>query len=136
MDTRYDYGLTYRRYIAVKNNWPTGIFVTPTFCHTKKFVPAILTHIASLLAAPRKDPIVPILGTNNGITNGVFDRSVDLDKKVLTNIEEFGNMSAASIPCVLSDKIKKGVLKMPSTLLLCGFGAGMTSGTAIVKLRN
>lgn len=58
------------------------------------------------------------------------------NEKVLTNIEEFGNMSAASIPCVLSDKIKKGVLKMPSTLLLCGFGAGMTSGTAIVKLRN
>lgn len=57
-------------------------------------------------------------------------------EKVLTNIEEFGNMSAASIPCVLSDKMKKGILKTPSTLLLCAFGAGMTSGAAIVKLRN
>ena len=57
-------------------------------------------------------------------------------EKVLTNIEEFGNTSATSIPCVLSDKIKKGILKNPSTLLLCAFGAGMTSGTAIVRLRK
>lgn len=58
------------------------------------------------------------------------------DEKILTNIEEFGNTSATSIPCVLSDKIEKGILKTPSTLLLCAFGAGMTSGAAIIKLRK
>ena len=57
-------------------------------------------------------------------------------EKVLTNIEEFGNTSATSIPCVLSDKIKKGILKSPSTLLLCAFGAGMALGSAIVRLRK
>ena len=57
-------------------------------------------------------------------------------EKVLTNIEEFGNTSATSIPCVLSDKMKKGKLKTPSTLLLCAFGAGMALGSAIVRLRK
>lgn len=56
--------------------------------------------------------------------------------KTLTNIEEYGNMSAASIPCVISEKVAKGILKKPSTLLICAFGAGMTSGAAIIKLRN
>lgn len=36
-----------------------------------------------------ENPIVPILGTDNGITDGVFYRSVDLDKKVLTNIYRY-----------------------------------------------
>lgn len=58
------------------------------------------------------------------------------DEKILTNIEEYGNMSAASIPCVISEKVSKGILKKPSTLLLCAFGAGMTSGAAIIKMRN
>lgn len=57
------------------------------------------------------------------------------DEKVLTNIEKYGNTSATSIPCVISEKIANGELKLPATLLLCGFGAGMTAGAAIVKLR-
>ena len=57
-------------------------------------------------------------------------------EKVLTNIEKYGNTSATSIPCVISEKIAKGNLRLPSTLLLCGFGAGMTAGAAIVKLRD
>lgn len=56
-------------------------------------------------------------------------------EKVLWNIDNYGNMSAASIPCVISEKIKKGELKTPATLLLSAFGAGMTSAGAIIRLR-
>ena len=47
----------------------------------------------------------------------------------------YGNMSAASVPCVIAEKLKSGELKTPSTLLLSAFGAGMTSAGAIIKLR-
>lgn len=56
-------------------------------------------------------------------------------EKVLHNIEDYGNMSATSIPCVISEKIKKGELKTPATLLLSAFGAGMTAAGAIIKIR-
>ncbi len=56
-------------------------------------------------------------------------------EKVLHNIENYGNMSATSIPCVLAEKIKTGELKTPSVVLLSAFGAGMTSAGAIIKLR-
>ncbi|MBQ2644440.1 ketoacyl-ACP synthase III [bacterium] len=56
-------------------------------------------------------------------------------KKVLHNIEKYGNMSATSIPCVIAEKIKNGELKTPSKVLLSAFGAGMTSAGAIIILR-
>ena len=56
-------------------------------------------------------------------------------EKVLHNIENYGNMSATSIPCVISEKIKSGEIKTPSTLLLSAFGAGMTAAGAIIKIR-
>lgn len=58
-----------------------------------------------------------------------------LKEKVLTNIEKYGNMSAASIPCVITEKIKSGELKKDSNVLLSAFGAGMTSAGAIIKIR-
>lgn len=56
-------------------------------------------------------------------------------EKVLHNIEHYGNMSATSIPCVISEKIKSGEIKTPATVLLSAFGAGMTSAGAIIKIR-
>lgn len=56
-------------------------------------------------------------------------------EKVLHNIEHYGNMSASSIPCVISEKLKSGELKKPSVVLLSAFGAGMTSAGAIIKIR-
>lgn len=56
-------------------------------------------------------------------------------EKVLHNIENYGNMSATSIPCVIAEKIKTGEIKKTSTLLLSAFGAGMTSAAAIIKIR-
>ena len=56
--------------------------------------------------------------------------------KVLTNIAKYGNMSATSIPCVISEFMKNGTIKDNSTLLLSAFGAGMTAACAIVKVRK
>ena len=56
--------------------------------------------------------------------------------KVISNIEHYGNMSAASIPVAIREGIDDGSIKLPATIMLSAFGAGMTAGNAIIKLDN
>ena len=58
------------------------------------------------------------------------------DEKVISNIKYYGNTSAASIPIALVEGVEKGKIKLGSTAILCGFGAGMTWGAAVVRLRE
>lgn len=48
-------------------------------------------------------------------------------------IEETGNLSAASIPTLLDRCSRKNLFHKGENLLLCAFGAGFTSGTAILR---
>ena len=57
-------------------------------------------------------------------------------EKVITNIDKYGNTSAASIPIAIVEGVETGKIKLDSMALLCGFGAGMTWGAAIVHLRE
>ena len=73
---------------------------------------------------------------NIRIIRAVQERIGISDDKVVTNLEYYGNTSAASIPIALVEGVKNGSMKLNSTVLLCGFGAGMTWGGAIVRLRD
>lgn len=73
---------------------------------------------------------------NIRIIKAVQERIGISDEKVITNLEYYGNTSAASIPIALVEGVKKGQMKLGSKVLLCGFGAGMTWGGAIVNLRK
>lgn len=56
--------------------------------------------------------------------------------KFLANMMSYGNTSAASIPILLSESVANGTLELGSgqTVLLSGFGGGLTWGTLIIKL--
>lgn len=56
------------------------------------------------------------------------------NSKVISNIEHYGNMSAASILVAIREGIDDGSIKLPATVMLSAFGAGMTAGNAIIKL--
>ncbi len=74
---------------------------------------------------------------NIRIIKAVQDRLGIPDEKVVTNLKYYGNTSAASIPIALTEGVEKGKVKLgKTTALLCGFGAGMTWGGAIVRLRD
>ena len=73
---------------------------------------------------------------NLRIIDAIQQRLGYSEEKVITNIEFYGNTSAASVPIALVEGIEKGKIKTPSTAVLCGFGAGMTWGAAIVKLSD
>lgn len=73
---------------------------------------------------------------NQRIIDAVQQRLGYSDDKVISNIKYYGNTSAASVPIALAEGVESGKIKLPCTAILCGFGAGMTWGVAIVRLRE
>lgn len=73
---------------------------------------------------------------NQRIIEAIQSRLGYSDEKVISNIKYYGNTSAASVPIALAEGVQSGKIKLPSTAILCGFGAGMTWGVAIVRLRE
>ncbi|MBI5833462.1 MAG: ketoacyl-ACP synthase III [Armatimonadetes bacterium] len=55
------------------------------------------------------------------------------EEKVLLNLDRYGNTSAASIPIVLAEAVADGRLKRGDNVLLVGFGAGLTWGSAVIR---
>lgn len=57
-------------------------------------------------------------------------------EKFLSNVNNYGNTSAASIPILMSESVSQGTLKLDGTqtVLLSGFGGGLTWGSIIVKI--
>lgn len=57
---------------------------------------------------------------------------VDMDK-VITNLSEYGNTSAASIPLALDEAVRSGKVKKGDVIACAGFGAGLSWGAAIFR---
>lgn len=55
------------------------------------------------------------------------------EDQVLTNIEYCGNMSAASIPVLLSEYFELNKFKSGDKLLIVGFGSGFTWGVTVIE---
>jgi 3-oxoacyl-[acyl-carrier-protein] synthase-3 len=59
-------------------------------------------------------------------------KRLKLDRStVFSNVERYGNTSAASIPVALCEAIDQGLVQSGSTLVMSGFGAGLSWGTAV-----
>ncbi len=55
------------------------------------------------------------------------------ESKVLNNLHKYGNTSAASIPLALDEALRTGRIRRGDTVLLSGFGAGLTWGTSLFR---
>lgn len=53
--------------------------------------------------------------------------------KVIVNLSRYGNTSAASVPLVLDEAAAMGRLTPGALVLMSGFGAGLTWGTALIR---
>ena len=98
-----------------------------------KYVEELLNNTG--MTADDVDYLIPHQA-NIRIIQAVQERLGLPENKVVTNIKYYGNTSAASIPIALAEGVEKGNVKLNSTALLCGFGAGMTWGGAIIRLRD
>lgn len=54
-------------------------------------------------------------------------------EKVIINIHEYGNTSAATIPVALSECVEKNIFKPGDILVFVGFGGGLSWGSVIWK---
>ncbi|CAK0731830.1 hypothetical protein CVIRNUC_000048 [Coccomyxa viridis] len=54
-------------------------------------------------------------------------------ERVVSNLAEYGNTSAASIPLALDEAVRGNTISEGNVLALAGFGAGLTWASAIVK---
>ena len=70
---------------------------------------------------------------NQRIMDAVAKRLKIPSEKILSNIAEYGNTSAASIPLALDAAVREGKVKPGDTIAASGFGAGLTWGAAIFK---
>ena len=70
---------------------------------------------------------------NRRIINAAAERLGMPREKIVSNVDELGNTSAASIPLALWQAIKRKQVVPPATCALVGFGGGLTWGSAIVR---
>uniref|UniRef100_A0ACD5UGC4 Uncharacterized protein n=1 Tax=Avena sativa TaxID=4498 RepID=A0ACD5UGC4_AVESA len=70
---------------------------------------------------------------NQRIIDAAATRLSIPSEKVLSNLANYGNTSAASIPLALDEAVRGGKVKTGDIIAASGFGAGLTWGSAIVK---
>lgn len=70
---------------------------------------------------------------NQRIIRAVADRLQIQPDRVITNLADYGNTSAASIPLALDEAVRSGRVQSGHVIATAGFGAGVTWGSAIVR---
>ncbi|MDJ0552918.1 MAG: beta-ketoacyl-ACP synthase III [Microcoleaceae cyanobacterium MO_207.B10] len=70
---------------------------------------------------------------NQRIIDAVAKRLEIPPEKVISNLRNYGNTSAASIPLALDEAVREGKVKPGDIIAASGFGAGLTWGAAIFE---
>ncbi|GFZ01186.1 3-ketoacyl-acyl carrier protein synthase III [Actinidia rufa] len=70
---------------------------------------------------------------NQRIIDAVATRLEVPLERVISNLANYGNTSAASIPLALDEAVRSGKVQSGHTIAAAGFGAGLTWGSAIVR---
>lgn len=88
---------------------------------------------ATELSADDVTWVVPHQANLRIITQVALRLAIPLDRFVL-NIERYGNTSSASIPIALDEAVRDGRVKKGDTVLMSALGAGISWGSAIVRI--
>ncbi|XP_074264923.1 beta-ketoacyl-[acyl-carrier-protein] synthase III, chloroplastic [Silene latifolia] len=70
---------------------------------------------------------------NQRIIDAVATRLEIPSEQVISNLANYGNTSAASIPLALDEAVRSGRVKPGHVIAASGFGAGLTWGSAIIR---
>lgn len=70
---------------------------------------------------------------NMRILNAAADRLGVPSDRVVSNLSEYGNTSAASIPLALDEAVRRGDIQAGQVIAMAGFGAGLSWASAIVR---
>jgi 3-oxoacyl-[acyl-carrier-protein] synthase-3 len=70
---------------------------------------------------------------NIRIINAAIDVLHIPRQRVFNNLDRYGNTSAGSVPLVLDEAVAESRLRPGNLVVLSGFGAGLTWGTAVMR---
>ena len=97
-------------------------------------VPAIL---AALLQTTETQPDsldwLLLHQANQRILDAVAERFSIPGDKVLSNLANYGNTSAATIPLMLDEAVRDGRIQPGHRIASSGFGAGLSWGAALLR---
>jgi 3-oxoacyl-[acyl-carrier-protein] synthase III len=79
------------------------------------------------------DLVVPHQANKTMVTELACDAGLTPDQ-LYFNIENVGNVSAASIPLAIHDAVADGVIDRPMRVFAPGFGAGAVGGYAVLRI--
>lgn len=99
---------------------------------TRQVPDTIKEALAKTEYTPQDIDLYVLHQANARIIEAIAKRlSVEIDKCPM-NLEEYGNMSSATIPVLLHELHKEGRIKKGMKLVLSGFGAGLTYGACVM----
>ena len=70
---------------------------------------------------------------NQRILDAVGERLKISKEKILSNLENYGNTSAATIPLMIDEAIRNNRIKQNDIIATSGFGAGLSWGAALIR---
>jgi 3-oxoacyl-[acyl-carrier-protein] synthase-3 len=120
-------GLTKGRHFLVMDGRPVFKWAVRVICDTTRDVLRPLGMTAADI------DLVVLHQANTRIIDAAMSDLGIPREKVVTNMEQYGNTSAASIPLVLDELHAAGRLKPGANVLMSGFGGGLTWGTGIFR---
>ena len=72
---------------------------------------------------------------NNFMTNYIAKKSKANPEKILHSIQKYGNTSSTSVPLTIVSELADK-LKGSHRVMMCGFGAGLSWGTALLLMKD
>lgn len=116
---------------ALDYTWMDGQAV---FKFAVKTVPAAIKEVLEKAGKTTEDVDIFLLHQANlRIIESVAKRLSSPMDKFPTILEEYGNVSAGSVPILLDIQNRNGTLKRGDTVVMSGFGAGLTWAASIFR---
>jgi 3-oxoacyl-[acyl-carrier-protein] synthase-3 len=100
---------------------------------TRKVVESCQKTLADAEMTPADVDLFVPHQANIRIIDYVSEKLGFRDEQVFANLDRYGNTSCASIPLCLHEAEQNGRLKTGDSLLMVGFGAGLTWGSCLTK---
>jgi len=104
------------------------------FKHAVTKFPEVIMEVLQTAGVDKSeiDLVIPHQA-NMRITEAVRMKLELSEEKVYSNIQKYGNTTAASIPIAISEAIEEGRIKEGSLVCLAAFGSGFTWASALIR---
>lgn len=97
-------------------------------------VPACIDLLLERAGVAKEDVTYYVLHQANARIIASVSKKMEIPmEKFPMNVQSCGNTSSASVPILLDEINRKGMLKRGDKIVLCGFGGGLTWGAQLIE---